>query len=209
LIFSINIADSYSQDLVDADLTLAEDQVNPDHRIADQRVADAPRDSSRDRRVTRLSEHEFEESLSIKDREIWEAGEVNGFQWFLGSAAGVFLGFGLGQLIQGRWESKGLFFAIGEVSTLSISVVATISLLEDSSSTKGQLAAVLGFISFGILRMWDMVDSIVAPYHHNRRYRTLEKRFKSQDARSARAFIMPVIYPSSEGGGGLLFTMTF
>ena len=91
-----------------------------------------------------------------------------------GGVASIFLGFGIGHAIQGRWEEKGWIHTLLQSSTIVVwfgSLAFTgFSLLEDASNYtfSGNSSAGIGLIAgtFIVLigsRIWEMIDVWLLP----------------------------------------------
>src|SRR5687767_6234918 len=60
--------------------------------------------------------------LTLDEQYLLETGFISDGQWLGGAVANWFVGFGVGQAIQGRWSDRGWIFTVGE----GVSIVALI-----------------------------------------------------------------------------------
>src|SRR5262245_38344217 len=125
-----------------------------------------------------------------------------------GSLAGFLFGFGLGQAMQGRWHDRGWLFTVGDGAAMSALMVGAFGqmgcygLTEDGRTrcTVASVAAIAGFSSLMILRVWQTVDAVYVPYDYNRRILR---------ARAKLRFAGPYLAPPQSGDGataGLVLT---
>lgn len=91
-----------------------------------------------------------------------------------GGAASIFLGFGIGQAIQGRWSERGWIHATIQSITLAVSigslVFTGVSLLEDANNDyfSGQSSVGFGLIIGAVIvgigsRIWEIIDTWMLP----------------------------------------------
>jgi hypothetical protein len=134
--------------------------------------------------------------LTPEDQELLASGEISDGQMLGGVLAGLFIGFGVGQVVEGRWAERGWIFTLGEVASLAL-IIGGIAewtdeiVANDSSSNNsfraaradssdqngGALTAILlGVAGFSILRVWEVVDAAIAPGDHNTQLRELRAR---------------------------------
>src|SRR5215813_5168447 len=63
---------------------------------------------------------------SAQERELLEHGEITDGQKTGGGAAALFVGFGVGQAIQGRWLERGWIFTAGDLVATALTVAGPI-----------------------------------------------------------------------------------
>ena len=136
-------------------------------------------------------------SLSEKDQNIIEMGEIGPGRYVLGGVVGSYIGLGLGHAIQGRYSSRGWIYTVGEVTSAGLIVVGIFpcGLGSDSSASSASSASCLtftigmaGYIAF---RAWEAVDLWVAPLIHNRKYRQIKKKLSHDSGENISLFIYP------------------
>jgi len=118
--------------------------------------------------------------LDDNDRAVLEHGEISDAQTAGGGIAAMFLGFGIGQAIQGRWLERGWMFTVADVGAGALETAGVIELFSrgcDHRCDNRGVAMLAGAaaIALGsrILQSW---DAFVAPSAHNRRVRELRAR---------------------------------
>jgi hypothetical protein len=143
--------------------------------------------------------------LSSEDMELIQDGEIGAGAHIIGSGAAFFLGFGIGQAIEGRWLDRGWIFTLGETASLGVMIYglgksAESCLNEDGSScgSSGVGFVAGGLIAYSGLRLWEVVDAIVAPIGHNRRVRGAQMRAGMRYSQ-----VTPYLVPPSHGDGAI------
>jgi hypothetical protein len=136
--------------------------------------------------------------LDDNDRSVLEQGEISDAQTTGGGIAAIFVGFGVGQAIQGRWLERGWMFTVVDAGAGTLEAAGVIELFgrgcNHACENRG-LAMIGGAaaIELGsrILQTW---DAFVAPEAHNRRVRELR-------ARTGLTRVMPYVTPNGIGIG--------
>ncbi|MFT3699752.1 MAG: hypothetical protein QM831_41780 [Kofleriaceae bacterium] len=119
---------------------------------------------------------QYAPQLTTDDLEAIHDGYISQVQVGVGAGAAIFLGFGVGQAVEGRWLKTGWIMTVGETASLMTFLVAIAPSFGDcfdDCRRTSQTRAVLGLGSlaiFGGLRIWEVVDSISGPMQQNRRY---------------------------------------
>jgi hypothetical protein len=146
--------------------------------------------------------------LSIDDQRLLAQGEISDGQHVAGAALAIFFGFGVGQAVQGRWSETGWIFAVGEAASIAAIIVGLVRMVDDCfgsdrscNNSDGEILFVGGLISFSVLRIWEIVDSIAGPPKHNQRVRDLRMRLGMPMPIYTR--VMPYVAPARDGGGGV------
>jgi hypothetical protein len=124
----------------------------------------------------------YQPALSNDDRELLAAGEIP----HVGGAmvADAFVGFGLGQAIEGRWGETGWIFTFGETIATAVffdGLAQTICTAPNSRCGNNSSAngiALGGALALTVLRVWGFVDASVGPLRHNARVRELRARLE-------------------------------
>lgn len=122
--------------------------------------------------------------LTAEEHELLLDGEISDGAHVGGGVAAIFVGFGVGQAIQGRWSERGWIFTLGEGASVAAIIAGAVSIADDcidssdsncdnSSGTGLLVGGLLGYTAF---RIWDIVDAFAGPPEHNRRVRALKYR---------------------------------
>ena len=123
--------------------------------------------------------------LTIEDQELLSSGEISDGEHIAGVALAIFMGFGVGQAIEGTWSDRGWIFTVGEVGTGALMFYGLAQMIVSTCDNpgptcngpnKGVGEFVAGLIGFSILRIWEVVDSVTGPIDHNQRLRALRAR---------------------------------
>jgi hypothetical protein len=146
----------------------------------------------------------FEPTISPDDRDVLDGGEISTGRIIGGTIASTLVGFGTGQLIEGRYSSTGWIFTVGEsVSTVALFTgLMGVAVTCDAATTHADvchrgaavgllLGGALGFLGF---RGWDIADAGIAPLERNARYRAALRRNPTYAAR-----VMPFVTPVEHG----------
>jgi hypothetical protein len=142
--------------------------------------------------------------LTADEQRILARGEIGPGEHIGGAFLALFLGFGSGQAVQGRWTETGWIFTVGEAASIAAIVVGVNSEVEDCfdeqcDDDNGALIAV-GVIGLIGLHVWEIVDSIAGPSSHNRKLREIHMRlgYPQPGYYSVAPFVAP-----THGGGGV------
>ena len=107
-------------------------------------------------------------------------GEISDAQTIGGGIAAMFVGFGIGQAIEGRWLERGWMFTVVDVGAGALETAGVIEVFSRgcNHTCENRGLAMLGgaaAIELGsrILQSW---DAFAAPSAHNRRVRELRAR---------------------------------
>jgi hypothetical protein len=145
--------------------------------------------------------------LSEDEQELLASGEISTGAHIGGGVAALFLGFGIGHAVQGRWGDRGWIFTLGETASIGVmiyGVTRAASCVSDElgggcgSSGLGLIAG--GAIALTGFHLWETIDAFVAPAGHNRRVRALQAR---TGLRSAASSILPYVAPPRNGDGAV------
>ena len=112
--------------------------------------------------------------LTPEEQDLLLRGEITQDRIIGGGLLGMFMGFGLGHAVQGRYSEKGYLFTLGELGSIvaiTVGLLACLDSLEDGCQDSGQATAVAGLIGLGIFRVWEMVDVWTGPGDYNQRVR--------------------------------------
>ena len=132
-------------------------------------------------------------SLSEKDQNIIEMGEIGPGRYVLGGVVGSYLGLGIGHAIQGRYSfSRGWIFTVGELTLIVIMSSSAYPCIHGCSGSSGPgLVMNIGIASYISFRIWEAVDLWVAPLIHNRKYRQIKKKLSHDSGENISLFIYP------------------
>lgn len=112
--------------------------------------------------------------LTPAEQALLREGEFSGAAHVGGIVAASTVGFGTGQLVQGRWLQRGWIFTVGEMAA---GVLFAVAASENDLDTT--LVNVLGFSGLAAvlgLHAWEIADAAIVPARHNRRVRFLRAR---------------------------------
>jgi hypothetical protein len=137
----------------------------------------------------------------MREQEILLDGPIDPGQHVVGVIGGIFLGFGLGHIAQGRFLERGYLFMLGEAAALVLAISALASCIDDSNCNEGLFW--LGFGGLGVLRIWEVGDLIVAPSTHNNRYWRVRAKVDGAPRWGA------LVAPTASGGGIAGFAVRF
>jgi hypothetical protein len=118
---------------------------------------------------------------SAEERELLEHGEITDGQKTGGGVTALFVGFGVGQAIQGRWLERGWIFTAGDLAATALLVAGPIVALSYDCNAACMHRGEALFLGGGLLtlgfRIWQASDAFVVPARHNARVRELRRRF--------------------------------
>ena len=145
--------------------------------------------------------------LSTEDQELIVDGEIGPVAHIGGGLVATFVGFGVGQAVQGRWLDRGWIFTLGETTGLGLMIYGLGKSAESCVSADGSEcgSSGLGFVAGGAIaltgfHLWEMVDAFVAPIGHNRRVRAAKLRAGVNPMYSS---VTPYVVPPSTGDGAI------
>ncbi len=147
--------------------------------------------------------------LTPEEREILWQGEIGRGQTIGGGLLAAWIGFGVGHALQGRYLETGWKFTVGEAAAYGMVLYGAIQLADQDPRRNSGAETLLigGVLSFGILRVWEVVDTLVAPSAYNRRYRAI--RSKAYGGQSPPRYGLFVTKGGAQGGGTAGFSMRF
>jgi hypothetical protein len=145
--------------------------------------------------------------LSAADQELIMDGEISTGAHIAGGALALFVGFGTGQLAEGRWSSRGWIFTLGDSASLGLIVYGLgKSASECASSIEGEPCggSGLGLVAAGAIaltgfRLWEIIDAFAAPIGHNRRVRAAKLRAGMNPMYAT----VPYVLPAQNGSGAV------
>jgi hypothetical protein len=143
--------------------------------------------------------------LTLDEQYLLERGYISDGQQVGGTIVAFMFGFGLGHAVQGRFMERGYLFAIGDAVTGFIFINGFVKLMycfEGCSEAQENNAVnwlIVGALSAGVVRTWEIVDAAVGPSTHNRKLRALHMRLGMQQPMYTR--LSPYLGPTRDGGG--------
>jgi hypothetical protein len=122
--------------------------------------------------------------LTPEEHELLLDGEIPDGAQVGGGLAAIFIGFGVGQAVQGRWGERGWIFTLGETATVAMMIAGAVRIGDDcidstgckDDDTNGTALLVGGLLGYTAFRIWGVVDAFAGPSEHNRRVRALKYR---------------------------------
>ena len=112
-------------------------------------------------------------------------GEITDGQQLGGGILALFVGFGSGQAVQGRFADTGWIFLLGEGLATAAWIKGFVELVGDRclASQDGTTCEhpgggwfVAGMLGFLVFRTWGTIDGFAGPASHNRKVRELKMR---------------------------------
>ena len=136
--------------------------------------------------------------LPADEQSTLQIGYVSDGQMIGGGLASLFLSFGIGQAIEGRWSDTGWIFTLGEPVAFGVMLYGVLSGLTCDRACSGSDGAVLavGAIGFFGLRIWEIVDAFVGPGRQNARLQAVQLKLGVQ----VPFYVRPYIVPTGDGG---------
>lgn len=146
--------------------------------------------------------------MSHEERELLLQGEIDPGLHIAGGLVGMFVPFGAGSAIQGRWHSHGWKFTLGEGVSLGVMIAGFVRLAEDDSlEDDGDVLLVIGgALGFAGFWIWEMIDNWVGPALHNERVRRLHYKY---GIAPGSVFYGAAPYVAPTGRGGAVAGLTF
>ncbi|MBA3499447.1 MAG: hypothetical protein M4D80_38270 [Myxococcota bacterium] len=149
----------------------------------------------------------YQVPLTPEEHELLMDGEISSGQHIGGGVAALFLGFGVGQAVQGRWSDTGWIFTLGEAASFAVLIGGMVRTFDDCQldgqdncdHSDGPPLMIAGLIGFTVFRIWEIVDAFGGPTDHNRRVRELKFRM-GVPVRVGDRF-MPYVNKTRDGGG--------
>jgi hypothetical protein len=124
--------------------------------------------------------------LTPEEHELLLQGEISEGATFGGGLAALFIGYGSGQAIQGRWSDTGWIFTLGEGASTFALFAGLYRTLDDCTNNVGESSdcnhsdgpplMIIGALGVTVFRIWGTIDAFSGPSGHNRRVRELKYR---------------------------------
>ena len=147
----------------------------------------------------RASKSRSKTDLSEEDQELLARGPYSSAEHVGGALGGLFLGFGIGHAIQGRYAERGWIFTVGTLLSSFIILRGAAECIADAIDEEEECSSRLidiGLVGLLGFRIWEVVDTIIVPTKRNQRYRYL----KSQGY-SSRVLLYPIANGRQHGLG--------
>jgi hypothetical protein len=145
--------------------------------------------------------------LTVDEQWLLSRGYISEGEHIGGGLAALFIGFGAGQAIQGRWSDKGWIFTLGEAVSFGAMMYGAIASIDscweyESSCDDDRYIGtiIMGALGFTVFRIWETVDAFAAPSSHNSQVRALHMRLGMPVPAYA---LTPFIAPRPNDGGGV------
>lgn len=145
--------------------------------------------------------------LTVDDQWLLERGYISDGETIGGGAVALFIGWGLGQAVQGRWSQKGYIFTAGEGVSTAVIMWGFLGLFGEcfegcSQARQNRYEALLlgGVIADGVFRIWEVYDAFAGPGEHNRKLTALRARLGMAPPLYTR--LRPFVVPNSDRDGG-------
>lgn len=161
--------------------------------------------------------------LTRDEAELLQQGEISDNAHIGGALGSLFLGFGIGQAIQGRYGDTGWIFTLGEVGSFTAMIVGVVQTFDNCIATtpvsggagrastcgnNGEALLFGGLIGLMVFRVWEVVDAFSGPPKHNRRVRELKMRLGIPVPMYTHR-VVPYMNKSRDGGGTAGVTIRF
>jgi hypothetical protein len=156
--------------------------------------------------------------LTVDEQYLLERGYISDGQHIGGGLASLFLGWGIGQAVQGRWSEKGYIFTLGEAASVGLIIWGIAGFADDNcfdcyeetdnhNGTYGIMIAG-GLVGIMVFRIWEVVDAFAGPAEHNRKLTQLRWRLGMPVPRYTK--LTPYVVPSRAGDGAVAgFSLSF
>lgn len=142
------------------------------------------------------------------ERELVAAGGFTSHEIVAGGIAGLVAGFGIGQLIQGRWRQRGWIFFVNDVLSVGLGIEGYTTCRDDTLDQdrrdRGCAIAALFTATLALSRVLQAGDALIVPALRNRR---LRRELEQDRAPVARYGV--VVAPRGDGSMTLGFAMRF
>ena len=122
--------------------------------------------------------------LTVDEHQLLQQGEISDGAHIGGAVAAVFVGFGIGQAVQGRYGETGWIFTVGEIASFTALVIGLSQALDNCFDNidgncddgRGEGLMIGGLVGLLAFRVWEVVDAFGGPPKHNRKVRELRMR---------------------------------
>lgn len=147
--------------------------------------------------------------LTTEEQQLLERGYISADRRVIGVLAAIFVGWGSGQAVEGRWHETGRIFAIGELATTALVVAGFFDCLSHGAASSflpacepsdlDDVLLVGGTIGLAGFRIGEVADAAVGPSEDNDKLRALRVRLGQPVSRIA-PYLAPVRGLRSNGG---------
>ncbi|MBA3454294.1 MAG: hypothetical protein H0T42_14475 [Deltaproteobacteria bacterium] len=136
--------------------------------------------------------------ITEEQQELLDQGEISLPRYLTGGGLATFIGFGVGQGVQGRWKSRGWMFTVGDSVAVAVTLYGAARCCGPAGNKEeymvlGGLAALIG------LRIWQTVDAWLVPPEHNRRVRALRGKLGLAPPTISALYLAPPQTPDASG----------
>jgi len=143
-------------------------------------------------------------TLTADEEQLLDEGMITGDRIAGGVVLSIFVPFGAGQAVEGRWGNTGYLFAVGDALWIS----GLVGIVANHGQDCGELSTHCNgwdkLVPFDILLMTvvktlEIVDASVGPGKHNRRVKAVRSKLGQPLDDEAR--VIPFIVPTDHSGG--------
>lgn len=142
--------------------------------------------------------------MSPEDAELLREGYIQPERTMIGGVVAIFVGWGIGQAVEGRWHDTGWIFSLGETASIAAMIGGIVGIFNcegfapsdpNNDVCPGGDSTSKGFVIGGALaltgfRIWEVVDAFIGPGNHNERVHELRQRYGYRDyARSITPYL--------------------
>jgi hypothetical protein len=156
--------------------------------------------------------YQYRPPMSEEDAELLRAGYIQPERTLIGGVVAIFVGWGIGQAVEGRWHDTGWIFSLGETASVAAIIGGAIGILncegianatQTCSSGDATSGAFLigGALALTGFRIWEVIDAFVGPSGHNERVHELRQHYGYRDY--ARTITPYLSRPQASSGDGM------
>lgn len=136
--------------------------------------------------------------MTAEERDLILRGEIPQNLYVAGGLITLFVPFGIGQAVQGRWAERGWIFTAGELGSIGMMIYGIPRCVDEDRGCGFMVAGILGLAGF---RIWEMIDAWVAPALHNRNVQEVRQKYGiTRDMVPYQARVRPFVAPAGEDG---------
>lgn len=145
--------------------------------------------------------------LTVDEQWLLQRGYISDGETIGGGVVALFVGWGLGQAVQGRWSQKGYIFTAGEGVSTGVMLYGFFELFgqcfegcSQARQDRYEALFVGGLIADSVFRIWEVYDAFAGPGEHNRNLTALRARLGMPPPLYTR--LHPYVTPSHDRDGG-------
>lgn len=153
--------------------------------------------------------------LTEDDKDVLKNGELGTARYIVGGIIGTYpIGFGLGHVVQGRWQTSGWRFTAGELASVGVIIVGANKCVDNivSNYNRGRgcdddgllSAGILGFVGF---RIWEIIEVWYGGSRQMENYQYLKNKISpTTEQPKTSYFLLPDLGTDK---AGIIMGMTF